>query len=445
MKDILSLADLAVKEALDKGAGQAEAYVTQGTEINIYLENSGIKLAKSQTQDGVGIRVFRDQALGFGSVNLLQEKEIKDAVRGALELAKAAPSDEANELPEPDSLPAVQGLYHASAEAFGIDDALKYAESMVGAARDYDPRVQVESGMFIANVYDRAIRNSNGVRAQEKGSIFEYFVIGSAEQNGEVSAFQFEFGAERNPANIDVKAVARRFAEKAVNSLGARKGESFKGTIILSPGAVSTLLAQVLIASISANNVQKGMSRLTGKLGQQIAAPIFTVEDDATLPGGVDSSTFDREGSPRRKLTSIENGVLKSYLYNRYCAKKDGTVSTGHASGSPRSVPGIDNTNFMIHPGTTPKNDLIAEVKKGVLVTRYSGHPNPFSGEFSGVVKGGFLIEDGKLSRPIIETLISGNVFDLLPNISGLSKETKRVMSVVSPHIRIEDVSVTSG
>ncbi|MEE8636774.1 MAG: metallopeptidase TldD-related protein, partial [Dehalococcoidia bacterium] len=79
------------------------------------------------------------------------------------------------------------------------------------------------------------------------------------------------------------------------------------------------------------------------------------------------------------------------------------------------------------------------------MVTRFSGFPEPVSGNFSGVVKGGFLIEEGKLTRPLIETMISGNLFEILAKVSGLSCETERISTLVTPHIRIEDVSITAG
>lgn len=78
-------------------------------------------------------------------------------------------------------------------------------------------------------------------------------------------------------------------------------------------------------------------------------------------------------------------------------------------------------------------------------MTRFSGFPDPVSGDFSGVVKGGFMIENGEITRPLIETLIAGNLFELLPRISGLSRETERIESLVAPYIRIEEVSITGG
>lgn len=141
----------------------------------------------------------------------------------------------------------------------------------------------------------------------------------------------------------------------------------------------------------------------------------------------------------------IDDGILRTYLYNSYTARKEGRSSTGHASGGARTVPGIGPTNLLVKPGQRSKEELISDVKRGILVTRFSGFPEPVSGELSGVVKGGFLIEDGKLTRPLIETMISGNLFELLAKISGLSRETERISTLVAPHIRIEDVSITGG
>jgi PmbA protein len=181
------------------------------------------------------------------------------------------------------------------------------------------------------------------------------------------------------------------------------------------------------------------------QLNKQIAVSELTIEDNGLLAGGAATSAFDREGVARQPLKIIDNGVLTSYLYNTYCANKDKSQSTGHAVGGTRVLPSIGASNIIVNAGNKSQADLIKEIKRGLYVTRLSAQPNPVSGDFSGVVKGGFLIENGEFKMPVIETMISGNIFDLLNRISGLSSERKKVMSFLVPYCRIEDVSITSG
>ena len=443
--DLVEYGELAVKHALKLGADEAEAFLTRGREIDAKAEANDLKLATSHAKDGIGIRAFSNRALGFASVNSLNEQEIKEAVQAAVSLSKASPEDRYNLLPDPQPVEGISGLYDGQSEELGLDDAISKLEEMLSAARDYDPRVTVDSAVFNATIGRRAIVNSRGIRAEEQGSLLSYYIVGMARDGEEVSSFNYRFGATRKVSELSVRKTALDFARSVVASLGARKGESFVGTVILSPSAVLEFMIQPLLWALNANNVQKGMSRWAGMIDKGVVSPALTIEDNGRLEGGVGSESFDREGLPHAHSKLVEGGILRTYLHNSYTAGKDGRRSTGHASGGTRTVPGIGPTNLVIKPGETGKDDLIGGVKRGILVTRFSGFPEPVSGDISGSVKGGFLIEDGKLTQPLVETMISGNLFELLTKVSGLSSETECIETLVSPHIRIEDVSITGG
>ena len=443
--DLLEYGEFAVTEALKLGADEAEAFLTRGREVSVRAEANELKLATSHAKDGVGIRVFSDRALGFASVNIFDEQKIEEAVRAAVSLSKASPEDKHNLLPDPQPVEGISGLYDGRAEGFGLDEAVSKIEEVLATARGYDSRVMVDTASFNATIESRAVINSKGVKTEEQSSLFFHFIMGMARDGEEVSSFNFRVDATRKVAELDVKETALEFARSVVASLGAKKGESFVGTVILSPSAVFELMIQPIVWAIDANNVQKGMSKWVGMVDKQVVSPTLTIEDNGRLEGGAGSASFDREGLPHTGLKIIEDGILRTYLYNSYAARKEGRSSTGHASGGARTVPGIGPTNLLIKPGHISKEELISDVKRGILVTRFSGVPQPVSGDVSGVVKGGFLIEDGRLTRPLIETMISGNLFDLLARISGLSRETERIETLIAPHVRIEDVSITGG
>jgi PmbA protein len=441
---MIELGEIAVKKGLELGADEVEAYLIRGKEFNVSLESNDIKLAKSQTRDGVGIRVFKNKSLGFASVNVLSEPEIIEAVTNAVRLAKLTPTDKYNRLPLPTPLTKVEGIYDPQAEKLEMDFALDNATKMLKTVQNFDKRIAVDSGSFDASVFESGIVNSKGIKFNEKQSSFSYVIFGMATDKQEVSCFQYEFDATHQVSEVNVEKVALDFSKKVINSLGAKKWESFKGSVILDPDVVSELFG-VIIYSINANNVQKGMSKLAKSLNQKIAIADLSIEDNGLLKGGNASSSFDREGVARKPIKLIEKGVLNTFLYNSYTANKDNRKSTGHAAGGTRGLPGIRPTNLFISSGNKTKDELIKDIKKGILVTRLSCFPDSVSGDFSGVVKGGFRIENGAIGKPVIETMIAGNVFELVNQISGISKEQKRIFSYIIPWLRIEDISITSG
>ena len=436
---------LAVEKARQLGADEAEAYLTQGRTMSVKAEANRLKLATSHAKDGLGLRVFSGRALGFASVNVLDEQKIEEAARTAVSLSKAAPRDDHNLLPAPQPINKVGGLYDRRAEAFALAEAISRVEEMLSAVRDYDPRVMIDSAAFDATIQRRAIVNSRGINSEEQGNLFSYFIMGMARDGEEVSSFNYRLDSTRQTGEIAVRKMALEFGRSVVASLGARKGKSFVGTVILSPHAVLEFIIEPVVWAVSANNVQKGMSKWAGMVGRQVVSPLLTIEDDGLLAGGPGSASFDREGLPHVRVNIIEDGMLCTYLHNSYTAAKQGCSSTGHASGDSRAIPAIGPTNLLVRPGLMDKDELIGEVKRGILVTRFSGFPEPVSGNLSGVVKGGFLIEDGKLMQPLIETMVSGNLFEMLPRVSGLSRQTERLGWATAPYVRLEDVAITSG
>ena len=125
-------------------------------------------------------------------------------------------------------------------------------------------------------------------------------------------------------------------------------------------------------------------------------------------------------------------------------AARDKTVSNGHAAGPANSSPSSGPTTLFVTPGKDSLENLIADTKKGLLIKRFSGNVDPQSGDFSGIVKGGYMIENGKITTPLLGTMIAGNLYKCLENISGISSDIEDLISFVTPAIRTEGVAITS-
>jgi PmbA protein len=443
MGELISIADTAVKKGLDLGADEIEVLLLRGESTEVALENNDIHIGRTDVRSGTGIRVFRNRGLGFASINSIEEKEIFDAIERALQLAGHAPPEPWNELPDKAPLKTVSGLYDPESESFGTGNALEMASEMLNTAKDFDKRITIDSGTFSANRGEEAIANSRGVQAEERTSSFLWFIMGMAIDGDEVSNLDYSIRFTHSVGRIDVEKVAMEFAQRVTSSLGAKSVESHEGSVILSPDAGKLLLGTVLTHAVSSDNVQKGMSQFAEKMGVEVSSKDLSVTDDGLLKDGLATSSFDREGIPHQRIKLVENGVLKSYIYNTKTAFKDSVKSTGNASGDERQPPEVGTTNVIIDGGRKSLEDIVAETEHGLIVRRLSGYPDPLSGDFSAVVKGGFLVKNGEMVQPVTDTMITGNVFDVLGRIEAVSKDTERVMNFTIPSIKVKGVNIT--
>lgn len=443
MGELLSIADSGVKKGLELGADEIEIFLLRSEQTEALLENNEIHIGRTDVKSGTGIRVFKEKRLGFASINSIDERDIEKGIERALRLATHAPPEPWNELPDKEPLRAVRGLYDSEIENHGIEDTLKMAEKMLREARERDRRVTVDSGIFSAGKGEVAVVNSRGIEAEEKTSTFLYYLSGMAVDGKEVSNLDYSIDFTHKTGKIDVSKVANEFAGRVISSLGARSVKSFRGPAILGPDAGRLLLGTVLGNAIDSDNVQKQMSRFAGKLEKKVAGDCLTITDDGLEKDGLSTSSFDREGLPHKQTKVIEKGRLRSFLYNTRTAKKEGTVSTGNASGGERHPPGVGVTNFVMDGGGTDFEKIVSETKQGIIVRRLSGFPDSMSGDFSAVVKGGFLVEKGEIVHPVTDTIISGNVFDILKDADVVSKERERILNYTLPYIKTDRVSVT--
>jgi PmbA protein len=321
---------------------------------------------------------------------------------------------------------------------------------MLDRVRETDERIRIDSGGASATTWWSAIATSNGLRAGERGTSAEGHLFGMAVDGEEVASFDYDGDAAHAYGTLRplVDDAVDRFIGKCLSGLGALPGRSFKGTVVLSPEVVEEFLLSNLVAAMSADAVRKGRSPLAKKLGDAIAVAGFTLIDDGTRAAGMGSSAFDREGVPITKRVLIERGVLKTFLFNHYEARAagDGATSTGHAAGGASSLPSIAPVQLELAAGEL-SHDALFDTGNGpvVHVGRFSGSTNGVTGDFSGVVKNGFLIENGE-RRAIKETLMAGNLFTLLGSISGISRERRLLGgSNLLPAVRADGVSITAG
>ena len=265
-----------------------------------------------------------------------------------------------------------------------------------------------------------------------------------AQTNGSMQR-DFWYSTQRKFALLEApEAVGRRAAERALRRLGARKIATREVPVVFDPEISATLLRH-LSSALSGYSLYKGASFLAGKLGERIASELVSVVDDGTIPGALGSKPFDGEGLPVGKRRVVERGILKSYLLDTYSGRKLGLPSTGNASRSIGEPPGVSPTNFFLAAGSHSPEEIVASVEEGLYVTELIGFGvNLITGDYSrGAV--GLWIEKGKLTYPVEEITIAGNLKEMLGNIEMVGNDLELRGRIAAPTIKISRMTVAGN
>jgi PmbA protein len=443
---MLSLAENAVKVALQKGAAEAEAFVYEGKATNVGVERGQITKSDKMIDRGIGVRVQVKKAIGFAYTNILDSQNaVEDAIIKALGAAKASkPDEDWKGLPERKSYAAPEKTFDSQLFELRSEDLVKVASRMLDAAAEADKRVlPIEGGCGTAYV-SNAIANSNGITCFDKGTMIECSLAAVAKEGSTVTPVCFEFNAERN-YRVEPEWVGREAARLAVSALKAKRIETKNYKLILTQFALQDLLDYTLINAVKADNVERNQSPFKGKLGSKVGSEAVTIYDDGLFPGGLRTGSFDGEGVPHQKTLLMDKGTLCSFLYDSYTAKKAGKESTGNASRAGYlSTPIIEATNFHILPGSRTPDELLSEVDDGLMVYYLQGahSSNPVSGEFSVVATPAWRIRKGKVEHSTRGVMLAGNIFEMLKNISAVANNERQIGQLVAPWLMVENVRV---
>jgi PmbA protein len=445
-EEILGAAESAVTSAVSKGADEAEAYVYEGFSNNVEIERGQIARSSRIVDQGLGIRAVVDKAVGFAYTNMLGDKNaVEETLVRVLSAARASRRDEDwRGFPARKSLVAVERTFDQRVVELGSEDLVKHASSMLDAAERTEKRVfPIEGGVGASSLHV-AVANSNGVGFFGQGTFVECSLATVAQDENAVTPVCFEFNAERS-YSVDPEWVGREAARLAVSALKSKTVETRSMSVVFTQFALSELLSYTLVNAVKADYVQRNQSALKDKVGERVASEKVTFYDDGLFAGGLRTWMFDGEGVPQQRTPIIEKGVLRNFLYDNYCARKEGKESTGNASRAGYlSTPSVDVTNFRLMPGTLSSEELLQEVDDGLIVYYLQGahSSNPVSGDFSVVATPAWRIRKGEVSHATRGVMLAGNIFEVLKNVVLLADNERKIGQIVAPWVLVEKVKV---
>lgn len=415
-----------LRTALSGGGEFSDIYFEEGNSTSIVCEDGKIERIVTGTDRGVGIRVISDLRTAYAYTNEVSEKAL-------LELAgivsKAVRGGEFGAAIDMRTKSVGTGfLIRVPPETVSLQDKVAVVRRADAAARGMDGRVRQVLVVYRDGRVRTQIANSLGefVETERTGTVFVTQVVaaqGDVIQTGyePVGGFRgFELFEEKAPEEV-----AQTAAGRALLMLAARKAPAGMMPVVISSEAGGTMVHEAIGHGLEADLAQAGMSVYAGKIGTQVASPLITVIDDATIPNARGSYSYDDEGVPAQRTVLVENGVLKRYLYDRLSAMKDGCSSSGNGRReSYQAKPIVRMTNTLIAPGETPPEAIVREVERGLFVRKMGGgQVNTVTGDFVFEVSEGYLIEQGAVTEPVRGATLTGNGPEVLKKVTKVGSD----------------------
>lgn len=430
-------------EILDKAlrcssADQTEVTIEIGQSSLTRFANSVIHQNVSERNGEFAVKAVIGKRIGYAMTNRLDDESIKAVVARAVDFARHSQENEDFvSLPAPTPIPDVHA-YDERTASYSPEDRAAAVAAMIAEGRKVGASA---AGQLSTAYHEHAVASSRGISAYAPVTGANLTTVMTAGDGYGYADRVAPAIGEFNPIEAAVEAATR-----SVQSQNPESIEPGEYDVVLLPYAVSEFLEFMSWLGFGALAVQEGRSFMTGKLGEKIVGGNIKIWDDGLNPGGI-PRPFDAEGVPKQRVNLIVNGIANSPVYDSYTAYKEGKESTGHAV-SIISTYGPMATNMFMQPGDASLDDMIASIEKGVLVTRfhYTNVIHPILMLITGMTRDGtFLIENGKITKPLKNMRFTDSVLERLSNVDMISKDTMRQSMCVVPAIKARGFRFTGA
>ena len=400
------------KPLIKNGASFADIFIEDVEVKSIVFEDNKLEKVIGGHDIGIGLRAIKDLKTSYAYTNELKES---DVFALSQEMANVLDGRSAFS-PKSWSFPLYPDRFNIIRDPKEVlikeeSDLLRMANRV---ARDVDPCVQQVRVAYTAKVQRVFTANTAGESTAEE-RVSTLFLVHVVAREGDIIQTGYEPIAEARGfellAKDMVEDVSLKAASRAVDLLHAREAPSGPMTVVLSSSAGGTMIHEAVGHGLEADLAQEGLSVYSGKINQEVASENISIIDDATIDSKRGSFFYDDEGVSGQKTVLVKNGVLKSYMYDRLTAMKDGLQSTGNGRReSYRVFPIPRMTNTFIASGESDPHEIISSVDKGLLVLRMGGgQVDTVNGNFVFDVSEGYLLKNGQISDMVRGATLIGN------------------------------------
>lgn len=419
MRELISI-------ALSKGGDYCDLYFEHKIYNNIGLEDNLVNRAYSGIDYGVGIRVLKGDQTGYCFTEDLSPEAMRSAARTAANIANAASSYQAVNL---------QALQHpnyykikSSWDEVGIEQKIPLLQKANEKILSLDKRIIKSSAFFSDETKYVLFVNSEGRTFADYQPMGTIYTSCTAEQNGKKERNGYSISLRKGSEYFDEKTIhraAKETVEKTITLFDAQPAAAGEMEVVLAAGGSGILLHEAIGHGMEADFNRKEVSIFSDKLGKKVAEPFVTIVDSGVLPNERGTINIDDEGNDSQETVLVEGGIMKSYMHDRLSAQFYKTKPTGNGRRqSFRFAPMPRMRSTFMRPGPHKKEDIISSVKNGIMALDFTnGQVQIGAGDFTFYVKLGYLIENGKITRPIKDINIIGNGPDVLSKVTMVADD----------------------
>jgi PmbA protein len=434
----------ALLDKAKKTAEVAEVFYYESIELPISFEANRMKSINASESSGMALRIIKDGRIGLGySTKLSDSADLDALLESAIESAQFGAQAKFT-LPSTYTSNGV-ATFDAAVEGLSLDSLVALGTDVLDQLRNHDAEFLCDVGAT-KRVSSIKLLNSNGGGTDYRKSVVS---LGASINltRGEDLLDVWHYAVSCR-TDIDPQSVAQRIIQRVEDARSQGEVTTKHMPVLFTPQGLGNTLMTPLRQAFSGKTVLEGASPLSEKLGEQEFDEKLSIYDDGAIDYAVGSSPTDDEGIPLRRTPLIEDGYVRTFIYDLQTAGLAGAEPTGNGERSPNSLPAPGYHNVVVAPGSGGSlQDLIGSVDEGILVeyTLGASMGNLFAGDFSGNVHLGYKIENGKLAGRVKDTMVAGNVYAALKDIAAIGSEPEWVGGgFYAPPILVADLSVST-
>jgi PmbA protein len=449
----LPICEQILRKAKSMHIDECEVVTVLKKVTTVRITDSEIAEIKQNREQSLAVRIIHEKRILSARMNNFEVENILDRALQTKYYVK--PKAFWKSLPHPSSFTKIEKTHDKKLDEMTGIQAIDIANRMIQTATN--PKVTRISGSLNIVSEEFVINNTNGLDCSEK-STYIAGIINTDSDYGTTPVSGVGATSSRTLSAFSPESVGNEASEMCIDSINPQNCEAETYSVIFEPYAFGEMLAFVFASNFNLKTYSEKKSCFTGKLGQKVAVPRFSLIDDPHSPEGIGSKSFDDEGTPTRIRYLIESGIFANTYSDSFYAFKENQQTTGNASrmGSPmgrdaQPIPIPLPHNLRVKEGDSTKEKIIQETKKGLLVGRlwYTYAVNPERGDFSCTARSGIrIIENGIIMNAGKPVRIVHNLPILLQNISEISNYSKNVLPwsglpCITPSIKVDGIRVS--
>ena len=448
----ISLAQHCIRHAVSSGASAARVSLNKTVTDSYTILNGELDKVSHSADRSIYIYLFADGRYGTFSTNRLEQSELEEFVVKAIEMVRMLGEDNCRRLPDPNrtAKDAITGRelglfddrYYSLDSEERLSSAMKLSKYAGIRQREEGFRLISEECEYSCTADDNYVADSNGFEGRHSETTFGTFSEMTIEdpEGNKFSGYWWQTCSRYDETDYEI---GEKALQRAVSQIGPKKRRSGVYRMVVD-STVSSRLTSPLFTALNASSIQQKMSFLEDSMGKQLFPKGMTLMDLARTPGKNGSRLFDTEGTATKDAPIIEKGIVKQYFVNTYNSEKMGIPATVEDISRPCLMPFIKGRDLQDAEKEVSLEDILKLAQNGILVTGFNGgNCNPVTGDFSYGIEG-FAFSKGRITHPVREMLITGNILELWNSLIAAGTDTRPSSRWQIPTLAFEGVAFSA-